>query len=358
MCVFAVPLFMYIWGQYQLTREVLKDDQGATSPLLPNLLMKTFDNPLGGTYEIDGQDITFTNGTSEQEIAPGSASRLVSRIFGVPAYADLNNDGKNDAVFFLTQTSGGSGTFFYVAAAINVGEKYKGTNAVLLGDRISPQTINVSGGVVAVNYAIRGADEPMSVAPSVGVTKYFYIKDGSLIEKTATSTYLDVFDPIPSSPVGPVYSSNIVGYIAGGAFIIDWPNWVTEHWETITKENGDLVFTPNEVVVNRDFSDIVLRIGTTTETFNADSLYDHDIKETLTERGEVLISETLFNKFDSRMYHVQRLNDGRVHDVYYVDGNNKSAIVTFDVDQNDYAVYGAKVKEFVQGIGKGASEQG
>src|SRR3954465_2344053 len=40
----------------------------------------------------------------------------VTRYFGKELKADLNDDGREDFVFVLTQQRGGSGTFFYVVA--------------------------------------------------------------------------------------------------------------------------------------------------------------------------------------------------------------------------------------------------
>ena len=46
-----------------------------------------FDNtaetsPKNATYNIEGQKVTLKNGLSEVEIAPGSASKIVTRYFG------------------------------------------------------------------------------------------------------------------------------------------------------------------------------------------------------------------------------------------------------------------------------------
>jgi len=40
----------------------------------------------------------------------------------------------------LTQETGGSGIFYYVAFALNTENGYAGGRTVLLGDRIAPQT--------------------------------------------------------------------------------------------------------------------------------------------------------------------------------------------------------------------------
>ncbi|GEM_PF-1910910 len=141
------------------------------------------------TYTIDGQPVTLVNGYAETPAAPGSASKVVTQFFGNEATGDLNGDGLADTAFILTQNSGGSGTFFYVVAALVTGDGYKGTNAVLLGDRIAPQSTEIAGGKLIVNYADRNPDEPMTAAPSLGVTKYLNVQGGVLVEiPVATST--------------------------------------------------------------------------------------------------------------------------------------------------------------------------
>jgi hypothetical protein len=133
------------------------------------------------TYLIDGQPVTLVNGLSEISI-PNSASRQVTRYFGNEATGDLNGDGKTDTAFLLTQDGGGSGTFFYVTVALATDKGYQGMNAILLGDRIAPQTTKIENGKVVVNYADRKIDEPMTANPSVGVSKYFQVIDNQLIE--------------------------------------------------------------------------------------------------------------------------------------------------------------------------------
>jgi heat shock protein HslJ len=129
------------------------------------------------TYVIDGKSVTLTNGTSEVPAAPGSASMVTTKYFGNELVTDLNGDGRDDVVFLLTQSTGGSGTFSYVVAALNTGHGYVGSDGYLLGDRIAPQTTNVSQnpdqkGVIVVNYAVRAPGEPMTAQPSVGKSAY------------------------------------------------------------------------------------------------------------------------------------------------------------------------------------------
>ncbi len=134
------------------------------------------------SYIIDGQTITLTRGISEMEAAPGSASKVTTKYFGNYAEGDLNEDGVSDIAFLLTQDTGGSGTFYYIVAALKTDSGYMGTNGVLLGDRIAPQTTEIREGEVIVNYAERKPDEPMTAMPSVGVSKYLRFSEGTLVE--------------------------------------------------------------------------------------------------------------------------------------------------------------------------------
>jgi hypothetical protein len=93
---------------------------------------------------------------------------------------DLDGDGHNDAALILMHKAGGSGTFYYVAACLNMNGTYEGTNAVLLGNRITLHDITVKNGVIIVNYAERGPEEPMTALPSKGMTKYLRVKDLTL----------------------------------------------------------------------------------------------------------------------------------------------------------------------------------
>jgi heat shock protein HslJ len=120
------------------------------------------------TYIIEGQSVKLINGVSEVEAAPGSASKIVTRYFGNELRKDLDGDGREDVVFLLTQEPGGSGTFFYVVAALNKGSGYVGSSGLLLGDRIAPQTTESGDNkMVIVNYADRAPGEPMTTRPSM-----------------------------------------------------------------------------------------------------------------------------------------------------------------------------------------------
>lgn len=150
------------------------------------------------TFTIDGIPVTLVDGRAETEAAPGSASRIVTEHFGNDAIGDLSNDGVPDVAFIVTQTGGGSGTFYFVVAALrSPAGKYIGTNGIFLGDRIAPQSTEIrswhdmptyrsgprTDSVLIVNYADRRPDEPISAQPSVGVSRSFKVADQQLVEE-------------------------------------------------------------------------------------------------------------------------------------------------------------------------------
>lgn len=139
------------------------------------------------TFLIEGEEVTLVNGKAESDPpaggAPGSASKTITQYFGNEAKGDINDDGIPDLAFLLTQTRGGSGTFYYVVVALQTpAGGYTGTNAILLGDRIAPQPIEIRHTIVIANYADRKPGEPMTTQPSVGTSKYTYFDQGSLID--------------------------------------------------------------------------------------------------------------------------------------------------------------------------------
>jgi len=146
----------------------------------------TFD-PLNATYLVDGQPVALVGGKAQEPATPGSAEQVMTSVFGDPATGDLNGDGSADAAVIIVQNSGGSGTFYYVAAAIDTTKGAEGTNAILLGDRIAPQNISIQNGRILVNYADRKPGEPMSAPPSLGVSRYFIYQSSTLVEASATA---------------------------------------------------------------------------------------------------------------------------------------------------------------------------
>jgi len=135
------------------------------------------------SYIIEGEVVQLIGGSSDVEISEGAASRQLTDFIISKGGSDLNGDSRSDSVVFLRQSSGGSGTFYYVAAALGTGKGYRGTNAVFIGDRIEPLDISFDGEAVIVTFLGRGDGEPYSAKPTVEKELRLRIEDGLLAEE-------------------------------------------------------------------------------------------------------------------------------------------------------------------------------
>lgn len=132
------------------------------------------------TFNIEGRDVRLVNGTA-------AGGEMMTRYFGNDLKTDLNGDNIPDLAFLVTQEPGGSGTFFYVVGAVQQSDgTYIGSDGYLLGDRIAPQSTNLSQNprhknVIVVNYVDRAAGEPMTAQPSVGKSVYLKLDPTSML---------------------------------------------------------------------------------------------------------------------------------------------------------------------------------
>ena len=132
-------------------------------------------------YSIAGQTVRLVDGVAEVPAAPDSALRIVTRYFGNEVRGDLNGDGREDVAFLLTQQPGGSGTFFYAAAALDLPSGLVGSQGLLLGDRIAPQTVELRrDGIIVVNYADHAPDEALATPPSVAKTIFLKLNPSTM----------------------------------------------------------------------------------------------------------------------------------------------------------------------------------
>jgi hypothetical protein len=145
--------------------------------------------PLDATYEIEGDEIPLRDGFYERTVVPGSAAKISVAVFEAPVYGDLDADDTTDAAVILVYQGGGSGTFYYLAAAMNQAGEVRGTNAVLLGDRIIPQSVSIQNRAIVVRFLDRGPDDAMAATPDRSVTEYAYVDAGRLVALPRTGEW-------------------------------------------------------------------------------------------------------------------------------------------------------------------------
>jgi hypothetical protein len=123
---------------------------------------------------IGDRTFTMSNGFAAQQEVSGSAAQNTIRIIGEPAPGDANRDGHRDAALLIENDLGGSGRFYYAVLAVNENGSYRATNALLMGDRIAPLTVDFLDWRFVYNYLARQSGEPMTENPSV--TKSLWIR--------------------------------------------------------------------------------------------------------------------------------------------------------------------------------------
>jgi heat shock protein HslJ len=123
-------------------------------------------DPLYTAFVIGDRQVRLIDGWHEEPAAPGSAAKVTTRVWGTPVVADMNRDGIDDAMLILIQSTGGSGTFYYAAAAIATPRGYEGTAGHLLGDRIVPKGIKIVDSKARISYLAHGSGESFADDPT------------------------------------------------------------------------------------------------------------------------------------------------------------------------------------------------
>jgi hypothetical protein len=136
--------------------------------------------------QFDPRNATYTVSNDQVNLVDGKTD--TTEIFGEVTNGDINDDGVEDAIFFLKQTSEGTGAFYYIVTALNTSDGALGTNAVFLGDRVTPQNITIDAGTIIATYAVVAEDEPMAMTPSIGKSIALAVRD-NILQTTTLSDY-------------------------------------------------------------------------------------------------------------------------------------------------------------------------
>lgn len=138
-------------------------------------------DPKNASFQFEDSAVQLKDGVNQTPVE-GSAMVERTELADVVGYGDLNNDSKEDTGVILIQSGGGTGIFFYVAGFASSPTGYKGTNALFLGDRISPKSITIKNGLMTVTYLDRKETDPFSTEPTIPTTKVFKFSKGNLVD--------------------------------------------------------------------------------------------------------------------------------------------------------------------------------
>lgn len=130
-------------------------------------------------YTVDGTHYVLNDGVASMAAAPGSAEQDTLRLYQA-TQGDLSGSGENDVAVILINTTGGAGTFYYLAAALADGTTIP---AVLLGGRIMTEGVAIQNGDIIVHYKDHAPGQPLSTAPTVETTAVYRIENGILTKQ-------------------------------------------------------------------------------------------------------------------------------------------------------------------------------
>lgn len=137
--------------------------------------------------------IRLANGAYEEEIAPGSATKLKVQLVDIGAFGYLNGDRAHDAAVILVSDPGGSGTFIHLVAVLNEDGLPRPLKPVLLGDRVAIRAVAIEANKVSVRMRVRGPSDPMVRLTREVSRTYVLSGEGLALESEST-------EDLPSLP--------------------------------------------------------------------------------------------------------------------------------------------------------------
>jgi len=117
-------------------------------------------------------------------LAPGESAEIYKTEFRDPAvFGDLNADGIDDAIVFLSTQNGGTGHFVELAAVLNRDGRAENVSTVSLGDRVGIEAARIEAGVIILDMRVHGPNDPMCCASQLEIWR-FRLEGGALVRQT------------------------------------------------------------------------------------------------------------------------------------------------------------------------------
>jgi len=146
-----------------------------------------YDTPAFATYSIEGNQFTLRDGAVSHTSVLNSAVSEKVTLTGEPTTVDINSDGNKDAIVILKHEPGGTGSYYYVAAAFRQDDEYVTSPAVLLGDRVVISGIDITAEGFNVRYLDRRPDQDFSMQPTTPILARFTVNKQELSIKRIVS---------------------------------------------------------------------------------------------------------------------------------------------------------------------------
>ena len=141
----------------------------------PSHAVPTDEQLAGMTYTgIIENAITLTEGRWEGDpfMAEGTSRPTVGLVEDFMLTGDLDGDGNDEAVVLLWESSGGSGTYVYIAVAGMRNDKPYNLGTALIGERVQVRTGRIIGNRIELDIIQAGPDDA-ACCPSQKSTRYW-----------------------------------------------------------------------------------------------------------------------------------------------------------------------------------------
>lgn len=128
----------------------------------------TYRSPDWGEFQLsDG--VYYRTPPTAQESPETYTTRLLDTIL----YGDINQDGLEDTVVFLSTQNGGTGHFIEMAAVLNLNGNPVNISTQYLGDRVIVESGTVQGGSITVNLRVQGPNDPACCPSQIDIRNFF-----------------------------------------------------------------------------------------------------------------------------------------------------------------------------------------
>jgi hypothetical protein len=129
----------------------------------------TYRSPDWGEFQLSDGAYYRTPPTPQE-----SQETYITRLLDTVLYGDINLDGVEDAVVFLSTQNGGTGHIVEMAAVLNLSGIPVNVSTQYLGDRVIVESGTIQGGLIILTLRVQGPNDA-ACCPSQIIEKKFYI---------------------------------------------------------------------------------------------------------------------------------------------------------------------------------------
>ena len=129
--------------------------------------------------------VTLNNGvyTGQPFVAGGASRPRVQFIELLMLSGDMTGDGNDEAAEFLTASSGGSGSYTYLAIVTKNGSSYQNIATRNLGDRVQIRALRIAEGTLILDFLTAGPEDA-ACCPTLKMRNTYRLVAGQLKQIT------------------------------------------------------------------------------------------------------------------------------------------------------------------------------